>query len=101
MMQAHKIEITIDEKGNFTYCPTFLRVLPGDEITFKYLSGDHFEVVFKEKSPGDRLYLWEGDPKMKIREDAEYAIYHYAAAGFTCNRVFLDSACGDIGVGGN
>ena len=92
----HTVTLTVDANGNFTYSPTLLRVEHGDTVQFDYAG--HFEIMFKERTPGDKLFLWQDDSLLTIREDAEYAVYHYAAAVKRGNRVFLDSACGDIAV---
>ncbi len=99
-MSDYKVKITVDDKGNFTYDPSFIRVTYEDRITFTLTnsSHQHFEVIFKERTPGDKLYLWEGDRTLKIEQDAPYGLYHYAAAVFTGSRVFMDSGCGDVGV---
>jgi hypothetical protein len=93
----HVVTLTVDTNGNFTYSPTLLRADQGETIRFQCVG--HWEIMFKEKSPGDRLFLWHDDSLLTIREDAEYAVYHYAAAVNRGDRVFLDSACGDIAVG--
>ena len=94
------VKITVDNKGNFTYDPSFVRVTHGDHIAFSLTNPSHlhFEVIFKERTPGDKLYLWEGDNTLEIEEDAPYGLYHYAAAVYTGSRVFMDSGCGDVGV---
>jgi hypothetical protein len=93
----HTVTLSVDEHGNFTFAPTLLRVDQGESIQFNCAGS--FEVMFKERSPGNRLYLWEGDSILTIDPDAEYAVYHYAAAIKKGDRVFLDAACGDIAVG--
>jgi len=92
----HTVKLMVDGKGNFTYHPTLLRVRPGDTIQFDY--DGHWEIMFKERTPGNKLFLWQDDSILTINANAEYAVYHYAAAVKKGNRVFLDSACGDIAV---
>src|SRR5882724_11907012 len=69
----HTVTLTVDAKGNFTYSPTLLRVEPGDTIQFDY--DGHFEIMFKERTPGDKLFLWQDDSILTINQNAEYAVY--------------------------
>src|SRR5438874_13621526 len=85
----HKVTLIVDAKGNFTYSPTMLRVKPLDTIEFEY--DGEFEVMFKERTPGNKLALWQNDSMLTIKANAEYAVYHYAAAVRKGERVFLDS----------
>jgi hypothetical protein len=91
----HTVKLIVQD-GNFTYLPTMLRVKEGETVEFQ--SDGPFEIMFKERTPGDKLFLSERDPILTINEDAEYAVYHYAAATHDGVHVFLDSACGDIAV---
>ena len=96
----HEVELSVNESGEFTYDPSFVRVKRGDTVTFGNPKGQSFAVMFKDQSPGNRLSLSDRDPTIKINHDAPYAVYHYAAAVFDGNKgqVHLDSGCGDIGV---
>ena|SRR2546422_202797 len=94
-----KVTITVTKTGDFTYDPTLLRVGRRQRVKFVCPSGPHFEVMFKDQSPGDDLFLSESNRILTIRPDAPYGVYHYSAAVYNGNRVFIDSACGDIGVG--
>ena len=93
---ADHIIIIVVQDGHFTYVPTLLRVKQGDTVEFR--SHGSFEVMFKKQSPGDKLFLTDHDPILTIDKEAEYAVYHYAAAIQDGQHVFLDSACGDIAV---
>jgi plastocyanin len=96
----HEVELSVNESGEFTYDPSFVRVKRGDTVTFGNPNGHSFAVMFKDQSPGNKLSLSDRDPTITIDSDAPYAVYHYAAAVFDGNkgRVHLDSGCGDIGV---
>jgi hypothetical protein len=104
-MAHFNIRIQVDENGNFTYTPSFLRARLGDTITFT--CDDQFEVMFKDRSPGDRFFFSEQDATLQLPPmDAAIStqvvgMYHFAAAVYShrAKRVFLDSGCGDIGVG--
>ena len=96
----HPVKLKINENGEFTYDPSFVRVKQDDTITFSNPQGHSFAVMFKDQSPGDKLSLSDRDPTIKISHDAPYAVYHYAAAVFDRikGQVHLDSGCGDVGV---
>lgn len=99
---VHSITIAINpESGNFTYSPSALRAKPGDEITFKAEAPiTHFEIVFNVRSPSEtQLYFSHRFPKLTIDRNADIGTYHYAVAVFTGDRVFIDSECGQVGVG--
>jgi plastocyanin len=92
----HAVTITVDGDGNFNYNPSFVRVVRGDTITFNY--DGRFEVAFEDRSPGDKLYLWEGSKTLTISNEAGYGVYHYAVAVLKGDRVFVDPSSGSIGV---
>ncbi len=94
----HAVKLSVDEDGQFTYSPSFVRVKHRDTITFSNDEHHSFAVMFKDQSPGDRLSLSDLDPTITIDYDAPYAVYHYAAAIFDRTKVHLDSGCGDVGV---
>jgi hypothetical protein len=102
-------------RGNFTYIPSHYRAERGEQITFKCDQGP-FEIMFQSRTPGDRLYICDESPTITItgsqegaaaNEYASYGLYHYSAAVAVLPRdrrhgkvrVYLDSGCGDIGVG--
>jgi len=103
----HPVIITVSSEGEFTYSPTHVRARKGDTVTFDAL-GKPFEVVFKNHSPGKRLYLAKNRhnlddrtaARLTIEDHVPNGIYQYAAAVFDEDRgrVYLDSGCGDIGV---
>src|SRR5262249_4250690 len=99
--------------GNFTYIPSHYRAVAGEKIKFRCAQGP-FEVMFKSRTPGDQLVLCDENPTLTItktleggpNEYANYGLYHYSAAVAVVPRgrrgkvrVYLDSGCGDIGVG--
>jgi hypothetical protein len=100
-MSTFQIKIEVDSQGNFTYSPSHLRVQREDTVNFVCPTGP-FEVVFRDQSPGDKLFISSNDPNpsLEISEHAPYRIYHYAAAVYnpSASRVFIDAGCGDIGV---
>ena len=94
----HPIRLKVNQDGEFTYDPSFVRAKRGETITFSNPDKHAFAVMFKDRSPGDRLSLSDKHPTLKIDDDAPYAVYHYAAAIFDTIQVHLDSGCGDVGV---
>ncbi len=94
---AHAVTLSVNDKGEFTYAPSFVRVKQGDTITFSNPDHHSFAVMFKDRSPGDKLSLSDADPTITIDSKAPYAVYHYAAAIYNI-KVHLDSGCGDVGV---
>ena len=98
----HDVKIFVAQGGHFTYSPSHVRAKKGDTVTFSTTQAtqQHFEVVFKDKSPGDKLFLSPGVGNDLITINASPGIYHYAAAIYDSEleRVFLDSGCGDVGV---
>lgn len=94
----HSVELRINGDGEFTYDPSFVRVKRGHTITFCNPDGHSFAVMFKDRSPGDKLTLSNLNPKLKIQKDAPYGVYHYAAAISDMKELYLDSGCGDVGV---
>ena len=97
-LTPHQVKLSVNQYGEFTYTPSFVRVNRGDKITFSNPEGHSFAVMFKDQSPGDKLSLSNLHPTITIDDDAPYAVYHYAAAIFDTINVHLDSGCGDVGV---
>jgi plastocyanin len=95
----HPVQISVNPNGHFTYSPSHVRAKNGDTVTFTTNPTQPFEVAFKDKSPGDKLFLSQVNNQLTIRVSAA-GIYHYAAAIYDSSqgRVFLDSGCGDVGV---
>ena len=107
LMEPHTISLYVDSSGNFAYLPKLYRAYGGEEITFKCLNGTPFEVVFKDQTPGDKLYLSDQDPTITINDyedNSNYRVFEYCCAIDTTvdgkPRVFLDATSGSIGVGG-
>jgi plastocyanin len=96
--EQHKVQLSVNDKGEFTYSPSFVRVKRGDTITFSTNPGHHFAVMFKGQSPGNKLSLSDDQPTMTISDNAPNGVYHYAAAISVGIKVHLDSGCGDVGV---
>jgi plastocyanin len=96
----HPVTLKINENGEFTYDPSFVRVKRRDTVTFSNPDGHAFAVMFKDRSPGNKLSLSNQDPTITIDDDAPYAVYHYAAAisNAVKGTIHLDSGCGDVGV---
>ena len=106
-MADHPIQITVEttpgpDFGNFTYAPTHVRAKPGDTLTFSSPTGP-FEVMFKHTVPGNHLHLHTGGTSPANGVDrtnvANRGVHKYAAAVFAAGRVFIDTGCGDVGVG--
>lgn len=107
MPTDHLITITVDTRtGDFTYAPTHVRARPGETITFTSPTGP-FEVMFKKTTPGDKVHLHNPRPAdppdvyankmtVNVRGVHQYAAAVYDPAG---NQVFIDTGCGDVGVG--
>ena len=107
-MADHKISISVDANGNFTYSPSVLRVdLTGsDNVTWNCEQGP-FSVVFTGQTPLDQLSAqgtehgreWSTG-KVDVDQEASPGHYHYAVAVFTNAhspvRVHLDAACPEI-----
>ena len=113
----HEIEISVDGNGNFTYRPTHLRAKPNDTITFKTNpAGLPFEVMFKHRTPGGKTHIHDRSaedeggadnpaggpptPPGHLKCGNDLGLYKYAAAVYSGGRVFIDSGCGDVDVGG-
>jgi len=113
MPADHTIRIRVTESGNFTYDPTHLRAHAGDTIDFQYTDSSgypgHFEVMFKDRSPGSRTHISNRTPRDKgpaddtdnrgqLQCNGQFGLFQYAAAVFDGKQVFIDVGCGDIGV---
>jgi hypothetical protein len=105
----YDITLSVDKKGNFTYSPTHLRARPNDTVSFVTSpAGLKFEVMFKNRSPGNRTHIRHDTPQDQGGEDDvrpgqlecgdDYGLFKYAAAIFDGTNVFIDTGCGDIGV---
>jgi hypothetical protein len=104
----HTIKIAVDASGNFTYTPTHLRAKKNETINFDTdPTGGNFEVMFKDRTPGDRIHINKNTQKNKgpagnmghLQCTNDAGVYQYAAAVYDGTNVFIDAGCGDVGVG--
>ncbi|PYT19325.1 MAG: hypothetical protein DMG59_00715 [Acidobacteria bacterium] len=99
-----RITISVDpDTGNFTYTPTHIRVVFTDVKTscvleFKTPNDEPFEVMFKDRTPGNKMHLNERDRDLTITNETPAGLYPYAAALSVKGRTFIDVGCGDISV---
>lgn len=104
------ITISVDVDGNFTYSPTHLRAAPNDTVSFATSpAGLKFEVMFQNRTPGNRTHIRHntqenqggggGTAPGHLKCGNDPGLYKYATAVFDGTNVFIDTGCGDIGVG--
>jgi plastocyanin len=106
-MAGYNIQISVDEKGNFTFQPTTLRVRGGDTVTWSSNDGE-FSIMFVDGTPFegtqdgsevDAMDTFGGNGSrstpLTIKRGAQ-GHFHYAASVNTPRRVYLDAGCPEI-----